>query len=491
MGLIQSKEDSDDQEFDETVDESGLFDDQYEDDFDNFVSEPMRANEAQQIQVERKHSQFDEDIDQDEEEEALLLEDNYIENEDLDYEDKRKKSLQPSLLAVELDNDDDPEIYADDIDSGFEEYLRTNAFEFKQIEEDLYWMRRFGSSHYVVIAYEQSPLVHFCLRLASFENYEMDQLRRQRPAMLSEYEGSDADPRAPGIVAQFVSTVLYSDPQVVLEDTQGKLHLIGEERSTQKTKRPEGIEIPSDKVDMLTLDPVDSDYDVRFNVAQRIAAGSGDPAEWRAIEEKLKRDHLRTFAVRGNMGGFGNVAERGFTTMSPVKSEDEQWFVVNVHYYLLFKAYERLCHSNGNMLYDVNRKLHSADARTFVLGQPETRNSKPPPYTVQQEHAVLHELLKLDRRNDKLEQNVFEKYLTVRQISEEIGSLYSTVDRENLRSFENSARAHSKSVLPFAKTNFTDTLEILDIIQSKVDRIDQLMEEINVLRQQRSKEATQ
>lgn len=390
----------------------------------------------------------------------------------------------------------DGAIYVDDLDQDYELYLQTHAFEFKQIEEDLFLMRRYGTRHCVILARETDPLVRFCLRLGRLEHENTRSLLNVEPVQYEEYEKDGI----PGVLATFINKVLFEDPVFAFENSSGQIKEVGEERRIEEgdtEQRPEGVSLPADVVPIMTLDPSDRDYEERVQVAQRLMVDSGDAREWRNIDNRLHQDHMRPFTQRGNMAPHDADFEEGFSGQSPVSSDGERWFTINFLYFVLFRSFEQMCAANGNLLFEVQQRLARTGPENYVLGAPGSHSvaasSKDSyvQYSAEQERAVLTELMSRDTRNARLENEVFQEYARMRQFSEQIGGIISSIDLEQLRKLDKEATENSNSMLPMRNSRYADTIEKLQELAELCPALDSAMDKLAALRTMRSSETIQ
>jgi len=307
------------------------------------------------------------------------------------------------------------------------------ALEFSQShEKDIYFVRRFRyPSSMFVVARGTTPLIAYLWHIAALEQVFRRQVDTFNQMSLPiDASQADMDVFVPGILARVATDVLQEPAQFIVPVDDGtRTRLFPTQDGDPATARRDGIELPLSTAPLLVIEPIDRDYNARMEAARRMQASppSNGANALRDIDNRLKAGHLRQFTVTGDRVPFGERPSPGWESASPVLDETDVWWVVNLHYYLAWRAFEQTCEGNGNFMSMLNVKLHTLPETSYFFPIKMDREKM---YNVRQEHEVLQRVLEEYRRTLKEEAEIDALHLQLRNLMEvTLGAL----DAETMR----------------------------------------------------------
>jgi len=377
-----------------------------------------------------------------------LLVDGGVEEGDENYE-RLEDEQNSSLLNLR----DDPTEFEDDYYARFSsgtssfEALEDAALEFSQShEKDIYFVRRhrYRKSMFVV-ARESTALIAYLRHIARLE---LD-CRRRVDIMNTATLPADATEEqvanyVPGILARVASEVLHEPPQFVARTENGSsVRVFPTDSGEPKLGRPDGIVLPLSAAPLFIADKHDVDYVERVEAARRMQAVSisgNSENTLKAIDNRVVNGHLQQFRVVGDRVPFGEPPSPGWDGMSPVQdAENDIWWVVNMHYYMIWRAFEQSCEGNGNFLGTLNTQLQMRGPDTYFF---PVKMQAATPYSSRQEHAVLSRVLSEYRQTLVAESEIDNITAQIRNLVEVCAN---TLDESTMRAARTSMSSTSQA----------------------------------------------
>lgn len=296
-------------------------------------------------------------------------------------------------------------------------------------ERDIYLVRRYRYPRSMfVVAHDSTPLLAHLRHIGALEI----ECRRvvesmHPPALRANASEEEVAEYIPGILARVAKEVLQEPPQFIAPtDEGGKVRVFRDDDGDPVPARADGVSLPLAAAPLLVIDRADADYHERLAAARHMQSEvtSGGENALRDIDNRLKNGHLQRFRVTGNRLQYGDEASPGWDGVSPVtEHEDDVWWIVNLHYYLSWRAFEQSCEGNGNLLATINTRLSMIDEKTFFFplaldNKNGSSDSGAVTYSARQEHAVLMRMLEMYRKTLVSEAQIDTTHAHIRNLVE-------------------------------------------------------------------------
>ncbi len=319
-------------------------------------------------------------------------------------------------------------------------------YQFQCIDDHrLYAVRPLGRSDAtVVIAREDHPLINYVERLAEDERIEMRALLAHEPVTVEQlnrqYQG-----KLPGCLRAFNCNVLLRPVRYRLfhapgdddiDDAEyerdGAVHISRAYRRPSRSSElidetPQGLD-PGDgypsahDTPLFVLGDLDPDAERRAATLVDIANGVADESELDRFEMRHNDGHMMQFsASKPTAAAAVASSSNAFTDPSPVHPDAQlRWFVVKMHYYVMYKAFTASCARSGSLQRMINEAQQRAGALGYAFGSPPTATSEQY-YTPQQERAVIERMFEMSIAERATETNVETRRLAAEQCARELG----------------------------------------------------------------------
>lgn len=242
--------------------------------------------------------------------------------------DDRSSSVEGGMTDAFFEDDEERLTF---VDPEMDSY----SYEFSERHDGVFLIRSVLTGTVNVLVKESHPVVTFCYRIDRQERHAMDDLMTFEPD-----EVQDVEP-VPGVLAFFVETCMNDKPVFSFYGQGGTTELY--DASGEYETVPEKQDVIVDIGPGHLLSTQDVSYE------EKIASMSTNKT-FDDVDASLSDGHLRNFQRRGYTAGAKGATGEKWTGHSPVTKGQTRWFVINRHYYALWKSFHDTCHRSGILM---------------------------------------------------------------------------------------------------------------------------------------------
>jgi hypothetical protein len=360
-------------------------------------------------------------------------------NEDGDPDDKHTASMSPTtvvngqiVITEKFENEQKHSLSDDDDDSDIEDGVYRDdyyqdlsdeepdsefidsCYEYLELSERCYAIRRVNSKRADILAHESTPLVAFCYALQRETNEQLAEVT-QTAHSIGEAEfrrASQSNDFVPlGVIGWFVQNVMNDVPRFAFESEHSKevKHVVDLGPHIEKVVNPASA--ASGNATGVALLTNGADFLERSQLAFEIHNGMTRQNAIDLLQFTFARQNLRRYDRRGQTAPINPPAptvntnatsatastpspattsaepapaEPAFQGFSPVTATNGRWYVITATHYALFKSNELLVARSGASLARLSQIL---DRGTAIFSTPT------PGCTQAQERMVLNRFL--------------------------------------------------------------------------------------------------
>jgi hypothetical protein len=288
--------------------------------------------------------------------------------------------------ADEVDvGDGDKDFYHDLSDEEPDSEFLNGCYEYSELSERCYAIRRVNSGRADILAHESTPVVAFCYALQREMHEQMALVTlRSRSATERDFEVARNTPTgAPlGVIGWFVQNVVNDKPVFAFESeaSSDAKHVVDLTSTVTPAENP--ALVASGNSTGIALLENGPDFVERSQLAFAISNGMAREDAIDLLQFTYARQNLRRFDRRGQTAPLKNSIftttandDDDFQPYSPVTATNGRWFVITAAHYTLFKSNELLVQRSGaslarlSQLLDTNAPLFDKTSKNFTDAQ--------------------------------------------------------------------------------------------------------------------------